>query len=336
MKRGAIVLALLLAAGPALAQDPFGIGAVEPAGGGFGGPFAPLFAEIARWQSDFYRQLTDALGQLREDGTAFLVLAGVSFLYGIFHAAGPGHGKAVVTAYLLASGQTLRRGIVIAFASAFVQAVTAIALVGIAAGILNVTAVTMTDATRVLEIGSYALIALVGVWLLATRLRGHSHAHAYAGAGSADDPHAGHAHAMPAGPVDGRAFRAEGTIPAQAPHLHAPDPSFLRRPLTLATAWTAVIAVGIRPCSGAIIVLVFALAQGVFAAGIASTFVMAVGTAITVALLASLAVLARDFALRLTGGRSRALAIAGRVIEIAGALAVLALGLVLLGGALAG
>lgn len=343
----ALVIAGVAAATAASAQGPFGITMPEagasPAAGGL---FGPVFAQIGAWQSQFYQTLTDALGAMKEDGSAFFVLAGVSFLYGIFHAAGPGHGKAVISAYLLASGETLRRGVVIAFASAFVQAIVAIALVSVAAGILRVTAVTMNEATRVLEIASYTLIVVVGLWLLFTRIRGHGHAHDH-----------GIAAAIPAGGSGGRrlftpahasgplraervAARDDGSRPDHdhgaggATHLHAPNPALLRRPMTLRGAWTAVLAVGIRPCSGALIVLVFAMAQGIYAAGIVSTLLMAIGTAVTVSLLASLAVLARDTAIRLTRGGSRRVAIALRVIEIAAAAAVLIFGALLLGGAL--
>ncbi len=168
--------AVILLAIPTIAMaqgGPFGIGTPEPTGAAWAGPFAPLFAKIAQWQSDFYQRLTSTLSDMKENGGAFWLLAGVSFLYGIFHAAGPGHGKAVISAYLLASGETLRRGVVISFAAAFVQAMMAIAIVGLLAGILNVTAVQMTETTNLLEIGSYGLIVLVGVWLLWTRIRGH-------------------------------------------------------------------------------------------------------------------------------------------------------------------
>ncbi len=307
----------------ALAQGgPFGIGTPEPGGAAWAGPLAPIFAQIAAWQTEFYRQLTDALASLKESGGAVWLLAGVSFLYGIFHAAGPGHGKAVITAYLLASGETLRRGIAISFAAAFVQALTAVALVSILAGVLNVTSVTMTETTNLLEIASYALIALVGAWLLWSRLRnGRADAHHRAGHHRSD-------HTRP------RELGAAAAIDGDHHHSHhAPDPAAVAEPLSLRSALAAVLAVGIRPCSGAVIVLVFALSQGLYAAGIASTFVMAVGTAITVSALASVAVFARDFAVRLTGG-GRRLATVLRLVEILAAGAVLVFGLLLLGGAL--
>ena len=89
----------------------------------------------------------------------------------------------------------------------------------------------------------------------------------------------------------------------------------------------AILTVGIRPCSGAILVLVFSLAQGLFWAGIAATFVMGLGTAITVATIAVVAVFAKDMARRLSEGRDRGGALVMRGIEFGAA------GLVLLFGA---
>jgi len=108
-----------------------------------------------------------------------------------------------------------------------------------------------------------------------------------------------------------------------------------KRPRSLfASAWGAILAVGIRPCSGAIIILVFALSQGLIAAGIAATFVMALGTGLTVAVLATLAVSARGIAMRFAGPESGAAHGLLRIVEIGGAAAVLLFGLALLGGAL--
>lgn len=91
----------------------------------------------------------------------------------------------------------------------------------------------------------------------------------------------------------------------------------------------AIVSIGLRPCSGALVVLVFALSQGLLAAGIAATFLMGLGTAITVAALASLAVLAKGAALRFGGGGARTAA-ALWWLELFGALAVMGFGLTLL------
>jgi nickel/cobalt exporter len=313
-------------------QSPFGVATPDSTGPAFGGPLGGLFAWVALRQAEFYHVLTAALAQIKHSGHAVWLLAGVSFLYGIFHAVGPGHGKSVITSYLLVARQTVRRGIVISFAAGLLQALTAISVVLVAAAILHVTAIGMKQATDSFLILSYALVAAVGAWLLWSKAtgRGHHHhhghdhhAHAHAGHGH-DQDHGGHATA-PA------AFGAD-----RAEHSHAPDPRLLAQPLTLSRAWAAILAVGVRPCSGAIIVLVFALSQGLLLAGIASVLVMALGTSITVSSLAVLAVSAKDVALRVARADSVVTERVVRALEICLAGFVLFLGLTLLGGALAG
>ena len=82
-------------------------------------------------QSRFYRALSGLIRAAKTDGSALWALMGISFIYGIFHAAGPGHGKAVISSYLVANEETWRRGIVLSFASALLQAVSAIVIVGL-------------------------------------------------------------------------------------------------------------------------------------------------------------------------------------------------------------
>ena len=117
-------------------------------------------------QAEFYRDMSRIIRAAKTDGSAVWTLLGVSFVYGIFHAAGPGHGKAVISSYLVANEETWRRGIVLSFASALLQAFVAVAVVGIAAALLNATAGQMCNAERVIELASYALIALVGARLI--------------------------------------------------------------------------------------------------------------------------------------------------------------------------
>ncbi|MBN9024870.1 MAG: nickel/cobalt transporter [Rhizobiales bacterium] len=341
------------------APSPFGI--ATPDGGGvvgWAGPLAPFFVWIARQQSIFYRDLTDALANLTQSGHAAAILIGLSFAYGVFHAVGPGHGKAVIASYLLATGDRLKRGIVISFASALVQALTAILVVSVGTLVLNVTAMTMTRATDALEIASYALIALCGVWLLWMKISGRGHDHS-GGADMAHDPATcNHPHhklgrnfalatqGAPAG-LAGTGFTAtalagNGQVQSAASlacdcgHSHAPDPSQLDRPLTVARAWTAILAVGVRPCSGAIIVLVFAVSQKLYWAGILSVLVMALGTGLTVSALATMAVKAKDLALRFSGGESATQLRIVNGLQILAATGILLFGLLMLGGALAG
>ncbi len=198
--RLALVVGLLLlvaVAGGAHAASPFGIATPDSSGGaGFGGPLGPFFVRVAYYQSIFYKGLTHALSDIKANGWAVWLLLGLSFAYGVFHAAGPGHGKAVISAYMVSSGETAKRGIALSFMAAFVQALSAVLIVGIAAVIFHVTAVTMTKATDWFETLSYALVAMVGGWLLWSKTfgGGHHHHHHHHHVGVSDDVHEDHDH----------------------------------------------------------------------------------------------------------------------------------------------
>ena len=312
------ILLVLGAIDVALAQ-PFGMSRTQA---------PPEIGGIAGWilakQAAFYRMMSGTIRAAKADGSAAWTLMGISFAYGIFHAAGPGHGKAVISSYLVANDETWRRGVVLSFASAILQAFIAIAIVGIAAVLLGATAKAMGNTVRVIEIVSYALIILIGLRLLWVKGRaflallrphGHdrrNHAHGH---------HHGHDH--PHDPAEEAS--AWG-------HAHALEPRELAGRHWLKRGLAAIVAVGLRPCSGAIIVLVFALAQGLFWIGVASTFVMGLGTAITVASIATLAVGARGLAGRLAKTKPGAGMIFIRGLETAAAVVIVAFGALLLTG----
>ncbi|MGB8816483.1 MAG: nickel/cobalt transporter [Rhizobiaceae bacterium] len=313
----ALLCALVVAAH---AQSSLGIGsnevAVQPTG-----LFAGLFHWINTQQREFYRAMTGALKAMRDDGANAWVLVGLSFAYGVLHAAGPGHGKAVISSYIVANEVALRRGIILSFASAFLQAVSALVIVGAAFLFLRGTTISMDDATRVFEVASFALITAFGAWLLWQKTFGLGHAHAHAHSHDHNHNHdLDHDH------------HSEAEVCDTCGHSHAPDPMLIAREFSWKTASSAVLAVGLRPCSGALIVLTFALLNGLYAGGILSVLAMALGTAITVSALATIAVLAKNTALRMT--KASAADRVTRVIEIIGAAMVFLLGLTLLGASL--
>ncbi len=328
---------LLVATGAALAaSSSLGIGtnevSVQPTG-----MFAGLFHWINMQQKEFYRAMTGALKSMRDDGSKAWLLVGLSFAYGVFHAAGPGHGKAVISSYMVANEVTLRRGIILSFISAFLQAVSALVIVGAAFLVLRGTTISMDDATRAFEIASFALITAFGAWLLWTKTLGHSHSHA-AGAHTSLDHHAhvdhDHAHHDLAHHDHSHHHHdhAQDEVCETCGHAHAPDPQLIARDFSWKTASSAVLAVGLRPCSGALIVLTFAILNGLYFGGIMSVLAMALGTAITVATLATLAVTAKNIALRLSKPSSTDRV--HHIIEIGGAAMVFLLGLTLLGASL--
>jgi ABC-type nickel/cobalt efflux system permease component RcnA len=331
-----------------LAQTPFGgpRPSAEPqAASQVGGIVGWLLAK----QSEFYREISSAIRAAKTDGHAVWALLAISFAYGIFHAAGPGHGKAVISSYLVANQETARRGIVLSFASALLQSLVAVVIVAVGAWLLNATAKTMCGAEKTIEIASYALIAAFGarlVWIKGASFIGAlqaepsasalaiagASAHDRAGRGGGhrhhDHGHDGHGHVH--SHVDHDHVHDE-----HCGHSHGPLPGELAGPGGWRRGFGTIFAVGLRPCSGAILVLVFALAQGLFWAGIAATFVMGLGTAITVAAIAVMAVSAKDLARRLSGAREGGGALFMRGVEFAAAGLVLLLGVGLLFGYLA-
>ncbi|WP_338308816.1 nickel/cobalt transporter [Bradyrhizobium sp. TM233] len=334
------------------AQNPFGAPrpaqAAQPEAGG-------LIGWLLAKQSEFYRQMSATIRAAKSDGSAVWTLLFISFAYGIFHAAGPGHGKAVIASYLVANRETARRGIALSFASALMQSLVAILIVGISAWVLNATAKTMCKAEGAIEIASYALIALFGlrlVWVKgSTFIRAlqaaqpvpaiagvpHDHDHGHHHYHDAHDHHDhGHDHHHDHGHAHAQAHHGHDHVHDEhCGHSHGPTPSELAGPGGWRRGFAAILTVGIRPCSGAILVLVFALAQGLFWAGIAATFLMGLGTAITVAAIAVVAVSAKDIAARLSAGRDGGGALFMRGIEFAAAGVVLLFGAGLLFGYIA-
>ncbi|MFE1600811.1 nickel/cobalt transporter [Methylobacterium sp. ID0610] len=282
-------------------RSPFGMGFREAAPSGAGS----LGAWLLAMQAGFSRSLQAAVSAVRTGQEGYGLLAGLGFAYGVFHAAGPGHGKAVIAGYIVAGERALARGLALSAAAALLQAGVALALVGGGAAVLRLTAAGLTEAGRWVETAGFACVALLGLavtWrkagALARRLQG--------------------ADAAACGPDCGHAVLADG--------------GRIERLDTWREQAGVVFAAGTRPCAGAILVLVFALSQGVFLAGVLATLAMALGTALTTAALATLAVFAKALALRLAGGRGEGGAIAIGALELLAAAFVLVLGAALLAG----
>ena len=356
-----LTLCVLTLAGPKafaqLAHHPFAVGANEGAVGHQNAFGAWLLGQESR----FYLRLTGAIRATRDGYGGAPGLIALSFAYGIFHAAGPGHGKAVITSYMVSNEVALRRGLLIAVLAALLQGAVAVALVGVAAIVFHATAARITAVSQAIELSSYLGIVALGLLLVwrkgralwaatrSMRESGRPSRPAFAPAAFALAP-AGPSMRIDAAvalPTSGRFFSDDGSAALAGAHdadcacghRHIPDPRLLGSVrFDWRAAGIAIATAGARPCSGAILVLVFALAQGIFLAGVAATFAMAVGTALTTGALAVFAVLAKDLAMRLTtaGAGSARTAVIGRLLEFAAAAAVLLFGVSLLAASLAG
>ncbi len=331
------VLTLCLGAGVAAAQSSLGIGTAEPSFD-ISGPFGPFLAFVNREQQGFYRALTGALIAMREDPWKLSGLVGLSFAYGVFHAAGPGHGKAVISSYMIANETQLRRGVAISFLSALVQGLMALLLVGIAWVVLRGTSVSLTAATQVMERASFGLVILFGLWLLygklkTLRLRPASTASALFDGASTSAMKTGLSFRAEA--CDGSTQTGPDGVCLDCGVTHMPNPESLKgEHFSLREAASAILAVGLRPCSGALLVVSFSLLNGLYLGGALSVAAMSLGTAITVSILAALAVGAKDVALRFTTSGSKAAGRMKAAIEIGGALFVIFVGVTLLAASL--
>lgn len=280
-----------------------------------------LWADPLGWVNFQQRAFTDSmrksLRDLRRESApaAAWTLIAISFIYGILHAAGPGHGKAVVSAWLLANERQLRRGVAIAFMAAMVQAVTAIALVSTVLFAVSAAGSTARAFAGYLEAASFGFIALVGVYLLwqavqtwrqpaaAVAVSGHGHTH--------HDHHHDHDENCGCG------------------HAHLPSAAEVDREWSPMRAISLAVAVGIRPCSGAILALLASSALGIYWAGVVSTFAMALGVAITVSVIAVMAVSVRNVAFRLAGDNTIWLDRTAFGLKLAGGLFIATLGTLL-------
>ncbi|MCE8022361.1 sodium:proton antiporter [Halomonas sp. MCCC 1A11036] len=275
------------------------------------GGLQSLSLQLVAWQRDFHRALTMAITQFSGAPTtaAWATLLGVSFGYGVFHAAGPGHGKAVLTTYLLSQGGAVRRALLLSVAASLLQGLVAIGLVVVLVhGLGWVTRQAMGSVAWV-EQASFLMVTILGAWLAQRAIRQlrrssvsqaaqHDHAHGH----SHDHDHhccGGHHHVEPNQAADWR------------------------------TALATVVTIGIRPCSGGVLLLGAATLLGQFAVGVAAVMVMALGTALTVSGLALASVFARGWAERQLV-KQNSMQRAGRLLSwaaLGGGLAIMALGI---------
>lgn len=276
---------------------------------GFGGADQVMRA-AAQGQREAQQAMAGALRALRAGQPgAIATLLGLSFAYGFFHAAGPGHGKLIIGGYGMGERVPVVRLSVLALASSIAQAVTAIVLVYGAFSLLDWGRQQMVGvAEDVLAPASFGLIALVGAWLALRGIRrflktrpaeDHSHAHA-------------HAHGE------------DGTC-SSCGHKHGPTVDEAARVRSLRDAAAVVGAVALRPCTGAIFILILTWQMGIAMAGIAAALSMALGTACVTVGVALAAVSLRESALMRLQGTSalRATAalelLAGLVIAVVAA-----------------
>ena len=273
-------------------------------------------------QQVFSGTMRTALNKLKTDSSTAAARTLLSFglAYGIFHAAGPGHGKVVISSWLLATENDLKRGLLVAFLSSMFQAFTAILLVSglflIVASVGNV----VRDVVGYMEQASYAMICALGVYLIYTATRGWFKKRVAVAQSTSTPfnfeivtPHndQGHIHDEHCG------------------HNHAPEPKDLRGDWSFKKALSLSFAIGIRPCTGAIAVLLAANTIGLYWAGIASTLAIGFGVFLTVSVIAAITVYGKDFALKLAARDNQRLGTIVNLLRLGGGVVVAFMGAIM-------
>ncbi len=229
------------------------------------GGFDALAAWAAGEQRVFQNEMAQGLRALRAGQPgAVMALMGVCFAYGFFHAVGPGHGKILIGGYGLGRAIPWLRLSVISLLASLGQAVTAILLVFCGILIFGLARQQMVGVTEdFIAPASYGAIALIGAWLIWRGVRKSMRQVAHAG-------HDHHTH-------------TDGTC-SSCGHKHGPDLDEVEQAGTLKEALTLIAGIAIRPCTGALFILIITWQMGIFWAGIAGAFAMALGTgAVTIA-----------------------------------------------------
>jgi ABC-type nickel/cobalt efflux system permease component RcnA len=265
-----------------------------PGAGGEGATLVPSPAFVQRFTDQIslaQRQLNQTLSRemrrIRETGSpaAMLTVGLVAFVYGVLHAAGPGHGKLVVSAFFLGREARVIRGVIMGGLVSLLQTLSAIAIVLVLVFLLGRGGFDVVQQSVWVEVASYGLIVLVGLYMIYAAVTGR---------------HLGHRH-------DAHRHHDEG---AGERHVHG----------------GMVLAAGLTPCASAIIIMLFALANGVLAIGVAATLVMALGMSLTVSLVGVSTIAARRTLLGVLAARPRAALWLRRGLTVTGALLITVVG----------
>lgn len=285
----ALLLVLIGLGAPALA-NPFAPGtkppetktveaAVAPAGG--------LSGWIAETQRTVNRSLNQSMADLKTGSPrAILIGAALCFLYGVFHAAGPGHGKVITMSYFLSRDAQAWRGVLMGTQIALTHVGGAILLAVIATVAMQGAASPSVEDLRWVKLLSYAAVVGIGLWLLQDRLRGGT-GECTVDHGHGDHSHAHHDHGHVHGPGCGHHHH----------HDHAHDQA-------ARGGLMAALVAGAVPCTGAVLVLIFCIANGMPLLGLVLVLLIGAGMAATLAGFGLVGMVARRRALAFAGGGS--------------------------------
>ncbi|WP_024872236.1 nickel/cobalt transporter [Tolumonas lignilytica] len=253
--------------------------------------------QVMQWQNQLHKQMAILLrAALSPDIKTKALLLGLCFLYGVFHAVGPGHGKAVLSTYLATHDSQLKRAMSLSLGAALMQALVAILLMTVITTLLGWTQIRAQQFGLQLDQFSFWLIALLGGYL---SLRATYRLYQLR---QPAKPRFTIHRVQPASHKTVTGLQRQ-PVSSQAAcgcgHAHTPDLTQLNKAQDWHSQLGVMFTMGIRPCTGALLIMVLAKSIGLFSLGIAAVLLMALGTAGTVCLLAWFSHSMRHLAIRL-------------------------------------
>ncbi len=250
--------------------------------------FMNVIASVQHSLNNRLSELTRTIKEERDAG-AFLILIGISILYGIIHALGPGHGKTIMVSYALANPLKLKNGILIGVSVAFLHALSAIVFVSVVYLILEMSYFASFDSQkRIISLVSYGLVSLLGVFLLVR---------ASIGIHKRRNTESGPAHNI----------KKTGNTKAFE-------------------LLTVALLIGLVPCEGALFVLIFSISMDIYHIGILLVLVIGFGMAITIGTTGVIAVGLRKSLLGVSSRRRKVAYLLESIFEVGGGVLVLILG----------
>ncbi|HBO38096.1 MAG TPA: cobalt transporter [Pasteurellaceae bacterium] len=266
--------------------------------------FPWLFKQVAVWQREFNVLLSDNLHQIKQDsvyaGGGLIV---ISFLYGVFHALGPGHGKFIITGYLSTHQSKLAVSMKLTFLSSLMQGVVAIIATSVIVVALNLSSDYFKLSQLWLERGAFGLILLLGIhWCYQSlkkfwRTSGQAGMPRIQGIKSADS-NLKIGQSAVENPQK-MYFHHQHDEHCGCGHQHLPEQSQLDNSDSLKSQLLVILSIGMRPCTGAIFILFLSYMLELYYWGIIATMAMSLGTGITLSAFALLVLYARQTAVKL-------------------------------------
>lgn len=256
------------------------------------GPLEWIMGHVRAIQKELNARLNGFASDIKDNplGPALWTFLALSFLYGVVHAVGPGHGKTVVCSYFLSNPGSLLSGAIMGNAITFVHMASAAVAVGAAYLLFSTGMGGFQAASRALQPASYALLALMGIFLTVKTLFDLSRG---------------------------------GLVAETSCHI---DHQALGESVNTRRVLMVSFVTGLIPCPGAAVILAFSIGLNIFWAGLAAVIVMAAGMGLTTTLFAWAAVAARGLTLRMSGKNAKLFNLAYAALAICGAATIAILG----------